>query len=80
MSGGPIIGDPQVAWIWEATMDWKSSPRLLEKFLLSEKFPALSRDHAYLQESEYETFFNFTIPKGLAWGHVIMIPGRDQSD
>ena len=55
-----------MAGVWEAATDSKSSPRLLEKSLLSEVFPALTRDHAYLQESEYETYFNFTIPKGLA--------------
>ena len=31
-----------------------------------EVFPALTRDRAYLQESEYETPFIFTISKGLA--------------
>ena len=61
-------------------MDWKFSPRLLEKFLLSEDFPVLTRDYAYLQDSEYETYFNFTNPKGIAWGQVIIVPGRDQID
>ena len=46
-------------------MDSKSSPRLLEKSLLSEDFPALTRDHAYLQDSEYETFSTSPILKAL---------------
>ena len=34
----------------------------------------------FFRISEYEIHFIFTIPKGLALGHVVMIPESDQID
>ena len=52
----PSQVNPQVAWVWEAATEWKSSPKLLESLHYQKTFLLSPGTVHFFKESEYETF------------------------